>query len=171
MRLGGIATMLLCGMVLTGCAATTAVPPTASPSDGAHVDAPLARDEEHANHAEHPTIGANPEWDAPARQAALELAASAMAAYTATDRSQADWHAELAQYLTQTAADVYSTVDPARIPATGTTGEPSIVDDSSPYLARVEVATNAGPYLLILQRIDGDSPWRVDRIVPAEDEQ
>ena len=42
-----------------------------------------------------------------------------------------------------------------------------LVDDASPYLAGVQLATNAGVYTVLLSRAAQDDPWRVERITPS----
>ncbi len=41
-----------------------------------------------------------------------------------------------------------------------------LVDDSSAYLARVRVPTDAGPYVVLLAREGAGEAWLVERITP-----
>ena len=40
--------------------------------------------------------------------------------------------------------------------------------ETSAYIAGVEVPTDAGVYTVILSRVDGASPWLVERFTPPE---
>lgn len=120
--------------------------------------------------ADEMNIAPNPEWNDAARRAALDVAEAALRAYTNTTLPQPTWFAELAQHLTNNAREAYKTVPTERIPATAVTGDGKIIENSSGYLAIAEYPTNAGPYLVMVQRKDGATPWLVERITPAKDE-
>ncbi|MGW9114526.1 hypothetical protein [Microbacterium sp. NPDC055683] len=111
-----------------------------------------------------------PEWDEESRQAATDAAVKAMTAFARPSLDYDTWWAELEPLLTVQAAQDYAYVDPAAVPASSVTGPGVIVDDTSAYLARVEVPTDAGTYTIIVSRADAGSPWLVSRFTPPEEE-
>jgi hypothetical protein len=111
-----------------------------------------------------------PEWDDASREAAVDAAETALRAFAQPDLDHDTWWAGLEPLLTQDAAVDYAYVDPANIPVREVTGEGVIVDDTSTYVATVEVPTDAGKYHILVIRQDADSPWLVSRISPGESE-
>lgn len=109
-----------------------------------------------------------PTWDEPSRTAALEAAQVAMTAFARPSVGYDTWWAELSPLLTQRAQQDYAYVDPANVPASTVTGAGALVDESSAYVATVEVPTDAGTYTLVLTRADGQSPWLTSRFTPPE---
>ena len=87
---------------------------------------------------------------------------------TFTDhRADADsWWADLEPALSAQAAADYAGTDPAAVPARAVTGTAVLVDDSSAYLASVEVPTDAGAYEVLLSRAGAGAPWLVERLTP-----
>lgn len=120
--------------------------------------------------AELPTPGAYPTWDARARAYALRVAETAMRAFARPEIGEATWWAELSPLLSPAASSAYQGTDPAEVPARTVTGEPTLVDESSTYLAPVSVPTDVGVYLVLLSRADQGSPWLVERITPPEND-
>ena len=107
-----------------------------------------------------------PTWDAASRAAAVGRAAEIMTAFARPARPYEDWWADLAPLLSEQAQQDYSFVDPANIPVHTVTGDPVLVDESSAFLARVEVPTDAGVYELLLSRTDATAPWVGESITP-----
>ncbi|WP_299039848.1 hypothetical protein [uncultured Pseudokineococcus sp.] len=132
-------------------------PPTAAASGPGPADDVVADD---------PAPAPSPTWDAAARAAALEHAGAVMTAFARPDLDEQAWWAELAPLLTLSAQDAYSAVDPAQVPPRQVTGEAVLVDETSAWLARVEVPTDVGTYRLLLVREDGTSPWLAEQITP-----
>lgn len=89
-----------------------------------------------------------------------------MAAFARPTLGHDTWWAELEPQLSAQAQRDYAYVDPANVPATAVTGAASIVEESSAYLARVQVPTDAGLYVVVLSRLDGAAPWLTERITP-----
>lgn len=116
------------------------------------------------------TIAARPvpTWDEQSRAGAVEAAQAAMAAFARPSLDYTTWWAELSPLLTQQAQQDYAYVDPANVPATAVTGPPSVVDETSAYVASVEVPTDVGRYTLVLTRADAASPWLTSRFTPPE---
>lgn len=135
----------------------TSTPPLQAPADVAgHTD------EDH----EHETPGAAPTWDEESRAGALKTADEAMRSFARPSMSGTDWWSELEPLLTPAAAFAYEGTDPANVPASEVTADPELVDESSPYLARVAVPTNAGEYVVLLARTAAGEPWLVERLTP-----
>lgn len=109
-----------------------------------------------------------PEWNETSRQSVVAAAETAMRAFARPDLDYDTWWAELEPLLTPQATEDYAYVDPANIPVREVTGQGTIIDDTSAYVAQVEVPTDAGRYWLILNRQDADAPWLVSRITPVE---
>lgn len=109
-----------------------------------------------------------PSWDAASRAAATDAAAKAMTAFARPDLDYDTWWKGIEPLLIQQAAEDYAYVDPANIPARQVTGAARLVDETSAYVAGVEVPTDAGVYLVVLSRADGASPWLVVRFTPPE---
>lgn len=109
-----------------------------------------------------------PTWDDASREAVVDAAETAMRAFARPDLDYDTWWAELEPLLTPQAAVDYAYVDPANIPVREVTGQGTIIDDTSAYVATVEVPTDAGPYHVLLIRQDAAAPWLVSRISPEE---
>lgn len=107
-----------------------------------------------------------PTWDASSRAAAVARAAEIMTAFAQPTRPYEDWWADLAPLLSEQAQQDYSFVDPTNIPVSALTGAPVLVDESSAFLARVEVPTDVGVYELLLSRTDATAPWVGESITP-----
>ena len=107
-----------------------------------------------------------PIWDATSRAAAVARAAEIMTAFAQPTRPYEDWWADLVPLLSEQAQQDYSFVDPANIPVSALTGDPVLVDESSAFLARVEVPTDVGVYELLLSRTDATAPWVGESITP-----
>jgi hypothetical protein len=116
-----------------------------------------------------PPAGASPTWDEAARAEAGAVATTAMTAFARPKVDAQVWWAELSPLLTPAAATAYAGTDPRNVPVRKVTGDPVLLDDSSGYLATVEVPTDAGPYLVLLARADQGSPWLVERLAPPQD--
>ena len=165
-------------ITLAGCAGQSDPEPTATPSAS---DSPLAPDGiTHLSPAPNasdapPDDGVTPgqheapEWDEKSRAEATDAAVKAMTAFARPTLDYDTWWSEVEPLLTIQAAQDYAYVDPATIPASAVTGPGVIVDDTSAYLARVEVPTNAGTYTLIVSRTNAASPWLVSRFNPPQD--
>ncbi|WP_340290908.1 hypothetical protein [Aquipuribacter hungaricus] len=107
-----------------------------------------------------------PTWDEPSRAEAVAAAETAMAAFARPDLEDVAWWDGVEPLLSAEAARSYAYVDPASIPATGLTGAGTLVEQTSAYVAGVQVPTDAGTYLLILSRTDAAAPWLVERFDP-----
>ncbi|WP_242493917.1 hypothetical protein [Sanguibacter massiliensis] len=112
------------------------------------------------------TPHAVPTWDIPSRTAVVEAARNALAAFARPTLEQETWWAELSPLLTPQAQLDYTYVDPANVPATAITGPGTLTDETSAYVASVEVPTDVGTYTLVLTRADAESPWLASRITP-----
>lgn len=109
-----------------------------------------------------------PTWDGESRESATAAAVAVMTAYARPDLSFEQWWAQLQPLLDQKATQDYAYMDPARIVATGVTGLAVITDDTSAYVAFVDVPTNAGTYRVVLSRADANSPWLASRFILPE---
>lgn len=116
------------------------------------------------------TVAAHPvpRWDERSRADAVAAAGTAMTAFARPSLPFDTWWAELEPLLTQQAQQDYAFVDPANVPATAVTGPGTLVDETSAYVATVEVPTDVGVYTLVLTRADAASPWLASRFTPPE---
>lgn len=110
-----------------------------------------------------------PEWDEASRVAVIDAAEAAMTAFARPELDYETWWTDLEPLLTPQAGETYAYVDPANIPARQVTGEGLLVNDTSAYVATVEVPTDAGRYHLVLNRKDAAAPWLVTRLTPVEE--
>ena len=110
-----------------------------------------------------------PTWDESSRREVVAAAENALRAFAQPDAGYDEWWAELEPLLTSQAAEDYAYVDPANVPVKEVAGSGALVDESSAYVGRVEVPTDAGRYTLLLNRRDAGAPWLVSRITPPED--
>lgn len=115
-----------------------------------------------------PTAQPYPTWDDAARGDALETARAAMTAFARPGVGRATWWADLGPLLSPAAATAYVGVDPANVPARAVTGDATLTEESSTYLAPVAVPTDVGAYLVLLSRQGQGSLWLVERITPPE---
>ncbi len=153
----------------------TAVGSTATASAEASRGAPLQErpavqgpNDEDQDHQEPEAV---PTWDQAARADALEVARRTMQAFGRPTLDEATWWKELAPLLTTAAVVAYTGTDPAEVPVNTISGEPVLAEDSSAYLARVAVPTDAGTYTVLLVREGAGQPWLAERITPAESGQ
>ncbi|MFF2832356.1 hypothetical protein ACFVSK_11395 [Cellulosimicrobium cellulans] len=112
-----------------------------------------------------------PAWDDASRDSALEAAQAAMTAFARPDLDYDAWWVGLEPLLTQQAGLDYAYVDPANVPATAVTGPATLAEETSAYVATVEVPTDVGLYAVVLTRQDADAPWLTARISPAQGDQ
>lgn len=137
---------------------STPTAPTGSPAT------PLAEGPDYGEDV--PDAEPSPTWDADARAAAVQHASATMTAFARPGLSEQQWWDELAPLMTVSGQEAYGAVDPAEVPARQVTGEAVLVDDSSAWLARLEVPTDVGPYEVLLAREDAAAPWRTETITP-----
>lgn len=174
---GGVAVVV--ALVLAGCAGQDeSAAPTHAPANTASSAAPTTLDPEQFTAPPSGVVDADteetiepqpvPVWDDASRASVLEAAETALRAFARPDLDHGLWWAELEPLLTTHAAEDYAYVDPANIPVRGITGEAFIVEDTSTYVATVEVPTDAGPYQVLLTRKNADEPWLVSRLAPVE---
>lgn len=102
------------------------------------------------------------------RTDAAATAVKAMTLFARRTVPAQQWIDELAVYMTPQAAQDYRYVDPANVPAAAVTGPGKVIPTDSAWLARVQVPTDAGAYLVILSRTEEDPRWRVARFTPPE---
>ena len=115
------------------------------------------------------TPEAVPQWDADSRATALRAAEAVMSAFARPDLSHDQWWTGLEPLLSAQARIDYAYVDPANVPATQVTGTAELAEESSAYIARVQVPTDIGTYTLILSRADAEAGWLAERITPPEE--
>lgn len=167
--------------LLTSCSSTPqggATDPSVSPSsavsaepvDQGQPQAPAETELPAANRPEEADLHGHdheplpvPVWDAQSRYLAVKVGREATSAFIGGADDAEAWYGALEPFLTIPARAAYSTVNPDAI-ASGSVISGDLVDDSSAYLAEVDVVTTAGTYVVMLQRDGADSPWLVERI-------
>lgn len=173
-KIGTVIVVTTAAVVLAGCTGTASTPapaPTPSgstsgpifPDSSTFTPAPEGAIDEDSGETHGPR--SVPVWDDESRQSATAAADTVMRAYARPDLGFEEWWAQLQPLLDQKATQDYAYMDPSRIVATTITGPPVITDETSAYVAYVDVPTNAGMYGLILSRVDGDSPWLASRFI------
>ncbi|RCV53758.1 hypothetical protein DEF23_17020 [Marinitenerispora sediminis] len=93
-----------------------------------------------------------------------------MTAFVSNRSDEEAWWEEIRGHLSPQAQMEFQETDPANIPATEVTGDGELADDSSAYLAWVDVPTDVGTYEVLLSRTEQDSPWQVERLTPPEED-
>lgn len=173
-KIGTVIVVITAAVVLAGCTGTTETPEPAStpsvstsgpifPDSSTFTPAPQGAMDEDSGETHGPRTV--PSWDDNSRQSAIAAAQTVMLAYARPDLGFDEWWANLQPLLDQKATQDYAYMDPSRIVATTITGPPVITDETSAYVAYVDVPTDAGMYGLILSRVDGDSPWLTSRFI------
>ncbi len=173
-KIGTVIVVIIAAVVLAGCTGTTGTPEPAStpglstsgsifPDSSTFTPAPQGVIDEDSGETHGPRTV--PSWDDRSHQSAIAAAQTVMLAYARPDLEFDEWWANLQPLLDQKATQDYAYMDPSRIVATTITGPPVITDETSAYVAYVDVPTNAGVYGLILSRVDGDSPWLASRFI------
>lgn len=175
-----VMTLCVAGLV-AGCGSTQEGPassgaPSTAPSSTAGPPSPTASTPGSSSPAPSTTGGSDadvleeggsvqaPAWDVPSREAAVDAAMAAMTAFARPDVEQAVWWRGLAPRLSAPARRAYGTVNAVNVPATRVTGMGTLVDTESPYLAGVDVPTDAGVYRVLLSRGSAGGPWLVERL-------
>lgn len=106
---------------------------------------------------------------ATSRASAVAIASRTVAAFCRPTLTPAAWLSALKPDLTADAASAYATVLPARVPCHRVTGAASPTDGDG-FTQTIRVPTDAGACLVLAQRPDGRTQWRVGRIVlPSRD--
>lgn len=170
----------LAAMLLAGCAPPPLTPlPPAPPRSHPAVPSPVAA----------PTIGVTKEdWDAPpgspepgtivtaeptlrtdpARTDAAARAVVALTLFMRRDLTGPARASALRPFLAPLAARDYADVDPTKVPGTTVTGPPLVIPTAADRIARVQVPTDAGAYVIHLSRNPQDPQWRVERFTLPE---
>lgn len=100
-------------------------------------------------------------WDSGAEQSVKAAAEAAAKAFVATAGSYDTWWAGYAPLLdTQYAAEAQY-IDPARINVKDWSTVTVVNPSENPVTARVEFATNDGPWMMTLDRKSQSAPWLV----------
>lgn len=164
--------LLVAVLVLAGCATGATPPaPTSEPAPaptGTFTLPPVTAGDHGSDEEDQPTAVPMPTWDEASRQDALEVAQAALSAFARPDLDYATWWEGLAPFLSPAAAAGYVATDPGNIPVSALTGAPRLLEETSPFLARVQIDTDAGAHVVLLSRADHASPWLVETISPSE---
>lgn len=105
-----------------------------------------------------------PHWDEETRGRLVQTATEAVEAFARPDLPYDQWWEAFSPYLSGSARGAFATVEPATIPISRVTGEPQITDETSPYLAWVEVPVDVGGVAVLLSRDEHRDPWLVEDI-------
>ena len=161
-KIGPALLIVVTAATLTACTAPNDAP---APSPSASSSGPIYPDLDQFTPAPTGAIDADsgethgprpvPTWDEESRESATAAAVAVMTAYARPDLPFDQWWAGLQPLLDGKATQDYAYMDPARIVATSVTGPAVITDDTSAYVAFVDVPTNAGTYGVVLSRADG----------------
>lgn len=119
--------------------------------------------------SDEPSAGASPTWDRASRADAVAAAEEVLTAFARPDLPQGQWWRDLGPMLTPTARETYRYVAVENVPIRKVRGKAKIIEDSSPYLATVEMKTDSGTYTVLLSRSEQGAPWLAERIEPERD--
>ena len=166
------ASMLAALLALTACTPPPSAPPAATSPAVSLSPAPYSVPEQDdgpgpgdPEKTRSPAVAPTADVD---RTDATATAVQAMTLFARRDVPAEQWIDELAVYMTPQAAQDYRYVDPANVPPTAITGPGKVIATDSEWLARVQVPTDVGAYLVILSRTEEDPTWRVARFTPPE---
>jgi len=152
-------------LALTGCSLSISSKPTASSSPPSSAVSSTAAEPSPALDELPASSAAVPTWTEADAETTRLLALQAMGAYAA-DVPADVWYEQLAGLLTPAGQAAYYGTDPAEVAVTNFAD--ATVTSPSAWLAEATVDTDAGPYLVLMVREDGISPWRVERIRPVQ---
>lgn len=102
------------------------------------------------------------------RSQAAATATKAMQLFARPDVPEKRWWDQLRPYLTAKAQHDYAYTDPANVPASELTGPAAVLPTDADTLARIQVPTDVGLYLVLLTRSPQSQSWQVDRLLPPE---
>lgn len=160
-RARGMACLAVAGIALTACAGT--------PADTGHPTQTLAATPAAPTPDSTGSLGhAEPSWDAVSRRSATSAGEKVMTAFARPRLSEKAWWAGLEPLLSPGARTSYAAVDPSNVPANAVTGRGKLLEETSAYIARVQVPTNVGPYTVVLSRDAADAEWEGERITPPD---
>lgn len=111
---------------------------------------------------------ASPTWDQAGREQATTTATGVMTIFVDHSEDEAAWWAELETMFSPLAAADYADTDPAQVPARQITGPAELVEESSVFLATVDVPTDVGAYQVLLSRTGDGQSWLVERLTPPD---
>jgi hypothetical protein len=176
-----VAASLLAAAALAGCTADRPVPaPAATPPAGA---SPAPANTAAAWPAATPNListqpvytpsaphGGPATWDDASRQAAVEAAGAALAAFARPDLAWQAWYTGLTPLMDKDAAADYATVDPSNIPISAVDQSSCALagGESSAYLALVECGTDGGAWQVLETRLGQTDPWLATSFAPAD---
>lgn len=100
-------------------------------------------------------------WDSAAEQSAKAAAETAAKAFVATGAGYESWWAGYAPLLDTSYATEAQYIDPARITVTSWSTVTVVSPTQNPVTVRVEFATNAGLWVMTLDRKSQSAPWLV----------
>lgn len=167
-----LTTVAVLAATLTGCgvsggeAPEPAPTPTSSPNFSTLTPLPSGHFDEDTRETYMPQN--EPEWDVSSRESAVKAGEEAMRLFARPALEQDTWWKEISPHMNDVARKDYAYVQPESIPASKVTGAGKLIEEGSAYVANIEVPTNAGIYVVILNRVDADSPWKIARYVPPE---
>lgn len=173
----GIAVALSVLMPVSGCATTSDLDSEASANDASGIPSSMPSPALPGVTSTPPSLQVHVPHDdelpssSPAGEATeTSVAADVMAAFCRPAMDQESWIDGLYPFLSQTAAVAYETVDPAKVPCTGVTGDARIRDGDGTFTVRVLVPTDAGEYSVYVHRSEVIDPWLVEQITPLAGE-
>ena len=151
---------VLAALVLAGCSVQDSSEPSPPVAPSAESSHPAPQDDLDYELAPYPT------WDAHSRLEAMDVARAAVAAY---GRGGADdWWEQLEPLLNDEAARTYANVRATEADRFQPTGDATITDDDSAYVAVVEVPSTVGVFAVTVARDGADEDWKVSRFTFPE---
>lgn len=110
-------------------------------------------------------------WGTAEADRATQAARAALEAFSRPSGPDVDaqaWWGRLEPTLSVAAAQIYERVDPRLVPYTQVLQVDAAQRAGSDLVATVTASTDAGPYDVLLARVDGASPWLVEQLRPQE---
>lgn len=153
----GLAVLAVSALGLSGCSPVSSTEPIPSATADDHGA------EEHYDNVPEVT------WDAQSEEDVKAAATTVMGLFARPGVPERQWYTDIFPHLSKEYAVDAQYIDPARIRVKTILSGPVLTrEQGNPMTVRAEFATNNGPWVLLLHRMDQHEPWLVTSIAPKD---
>lgn len=108
-------------------------------------------------------------WDAKSEEDVKAVATKVMGLFARPNVPERQWYTDIFPHLSKEYAVDAQYIDPARIRVNTIRSGPVLTrEQGNPMTVTAEFATNNGPWVLLLHRMDQHEPWLVTSIAPKD---
>ncbi|MFC8041803.1 hypothetical protein ACFUOZ_20815 [Paenarthrobacter sp. NPDC057355] len=108
-------------------------------------------------------------WDAKSEESVKAVAVKVMGMFARPNVPERQWYTDIFPHLSKEYAVDAQYIDPARIRVNAIQSGPVLTREmGNPMTVTAEFATNNGPWLMLLHRLDQHEPWLVTSIAPKD---